>query len=103
VAEVRGGSVAEHRLDAAELGIRGAAHGDLSARDLAGAARLLQDLLAGREHGPARDMLVLNAAMAIVAAGVAETARDGVAAATAALDSGEAARTLERLRSASRA
>jgi anthranilate phosphoribosyltransferase len=103
VAEVRGGSVAEHRLDAAELGIRGAAHGDLSARDLPGAARLLRDLLAGRERGPARDMLVLNAAMAIVAAGVAETARDGVAAATAALDSGEAARTLERLRSASRA
>ena len=103
VAEVRGGALTEHRLDPAELGIRSVPHEELAARDLPDAARLLQELLAGRERGPARDMVVLNAALAIVAAGAAATPREGMSAAIAAIESGGAARTLERLRSASRA
>jgi anthranilate phosphoribosyltransferase len=47
-------------------------------------------------------MLLLNAAMAIVAAGIATDVAAGIAAAERAIDSGEAARTLERLRVASR-
>ena len=102
-AEVRDGQVEESRLDAASLGLRSAPHEALAARDLPEAARLVRSLLQGDERGPCRDMLLLNAAMALVAAGVADVPAAGVAAAERAIDSGAAARTLERLRAASRA
>ena len=102
IAEVREGSVAEMRLDPASLGLRTASHEELAARDLPDAARLLRALLAGEERGPCRDMLLLNAAMAIVAAGLATDAASGLEAAAGAIDSGAAARTLACLREASR-
>ena len=102
VAEVRDGSVGELQLDARDLGLRTAEHRELGVPDLAGAARLVGDLLSGRERGPARDMLLLNAGMAIAVAGVAADVRAGVAAAERAIDGGDAALTLERLRAASR-
>jgi anthranilate phosphoribosyltransferase len=102
VAEVRDGSVGELQLDARDLGLRTAEHRELGVPDLAGAARLVGDLLSGRERGPARDMLLLNAGMAIMAAGLAADVRAGIAAAERAIDGGDAARTLERLRAASR-
>ena len=48
-------------------------------------------------------MLLLNAGMALVAAGHAADLVSGMEAARAAIDGGAAARTLERLRAASRA
>jgi len=102
VAEVRDGSVGELQLDARDLGLRTAEHRELGVPDLAGAARLVVDLLSGRERGPARDMLLLNAGMSIMAAGLAADVRAGIAAAERAIDGGDAARTLERLRAASR-
>jgi anthranilate phosphoribosyltransferase len=48
-------------------------------------------------------MLLANAAAALVAAGLAHDLAAGVALARAAIDGGLAARTLERLRVASRA
>jgi anthranilate phosphoribosyltransferase len=102
VAEVRNGTVGEMQVDPGALGLRRASHEELAARDLPEAARLVRSLLGGDERGPCRDMLLLNAAMAIVAAGIATDVAAGIAAAERAIDSGEAARTLERLRVASR-
>lgn len=103
VAEVRDGAVAEWTLHAGELGLRSARHGELGARDLPAAAALVRDLLSGRERGPCLDMLLLNAGMALLAAGRAEDVRAGVALARGTIESGDAARTLERLAAASRA
>ncbi len=52
-------------------------------------------VLAG-ERGPHRDVAVINAAPALVAAGVAEGFADAVAAAAEAIDSGAAQRVLDR-------
>jgi len=60
--------------------------------------RITQAVLAG-EHGPARNASLLGAALILKAGDKAHTLADGVAAATAALDSGEARSILERLRS----
>jgi anthranilate phosphoribosyltransferase len=49
------------------------------------------------EHGPQRDLAVLNAGAAIYVAGTVESLEEGVRAAEAAIDSGGAAATLERL------
>ena len=52
-------------------------------------------ILAG-ERGPKRDVTLLNAAAALVAAGLADTLLSGAQLAAQAVDSGAAARTLER-------
>ncbi len=103
IAQVRNGRVTERSVTPEELGVARASHRALEARDLQAAAALIEALLAGRERGPARDMLRVNAAAAIVAAGISEELDEGMRRADAAIESGEAARTLERLRAASRA
>jgi anthranilate phosphoribosyltransferase len=49
------------------------------------------------EHGPARDVAVLNAGAAIYVSGTVDTLEEGVRAAEAAIDDGRATRALENL------
>jgi anthranilate phosphoribosyltransferase len=60
-------------------------------------ASMLYDILTGIP-GPRRDIVLLNAAAALVAAGLASDLKEGVAMGAEAIDSGEAASTLARLR-----
>jgi anthranilate phosphoribosyltransferase len=103
VARVRGGAVEVGSVDVRDLGLAESPHSALAAQDLAEAARTLRDLLSGDDRGPRLDMLLANAAAALVAAGLAHDLAAGVALARSAIDGGLAARTLERLRVASRA
>ena len=49
------------------------------------------------EQGRARDVVLLNAGAALFVAGQADTVKDGIAKAAAAIDSGAARKVLERL------
>ncbi|MGD0859129.1 MAG: anthranilate phosphoribosyltransferase [Terracidiphilus sp.] len=60
-------------------------------------ARLLYDVLTGMP-GARRDIVLLNAAAALVAAGLALDLKEGVRLGAEAIDSGQAAATLEKLR-----
>jgi anthranilate phosphoribosyltransferase len=60
-------------------------------------ASLLYDVLTGIA-GPRRDIVLLNAAAALVAAGLAFDLKEGVAMGAEAIDSGQAAATLAKLR-----
>jgi anthranilate phosphoribosyltransferase len=60
-------------------------------------ARLLFDVLTG-VPGARRDIVLLNAAAALVAAGLAADLKEGVGLGAEAIDSGQAAATLEKLR-----
>ena len=55
----------------------------------------------GGDHGPHRDIVLLNAGAALVVAGIAETLHDGIVAAAASIDTGRAATALDRLVDAS--
>ena len=61
-------------------------------------AAILEAILNGAERGPKRDVVLLNAAAALDAVGIAADLREGVARAAEAIDSGAAARTLAALR-----
>ena len=65
--------------------------------DVATNAALLYDVLTG-VPGARRDIVLLNAAAALVAAGVADDLKQGVAMGAEAIDSGQTAATLEKLR-----
>ncbi len=59
-------------------------------------ADITRAILAG-ENGPKRDIVLLNAAAALIAANKAENLREGVQQAASAIDSGKAARVLAHL------
>ncbi|WP_084964423.1 anthranilate phosphoribosyltransferase [Thermoactinospora rubra] len=106
---VRHGRVAETRFDAADLGIPRATHDRLRGGDAVRNAETARAVLAGRP-GPVRDIVLLNAAAAMVAAEGApepgELAGRLAAAygrAAEAVDSGAAGELLERWVRASRA
>lgn len=69
----------------------------LTGGDVASNAAHLYDILTGIP-GPRRDIVLLNAAAALVAAGLADDLKQGVAMGAEAIDSGQAAATLARLR-----
>ncbi len=68
-----------------------------SGGDVATNASLLYDVLTGTP-GARRDIVLLNAAAALVAAGLAQDLKEGVALGAEAIDSGQAAATLAKLR-----
>lgn len=61
-------------------------------------AAILEKVLDGEERGPRRDIVLLNAAAALEAAGTAANLKDGVSCAAEAIDSGAARRVLASLR-----
>ena len=65
--------------------------------DVATNKALLYDVLTGIP-GPRRDVVLLNAAAVLVAAGLAGDLKHGVAMGAEAIDSGQAAALLEKLR-----
>ncbi len=102
VAELRGGEVRRFRVDPDSLGFRRARLADLQVETAEQSAQMIRGVLAG-EAGPARDLVLLNAGAAIYAADRAATIEAGVATARAAIDTGRARDTLERVARASRA
>jgi anthranilate phosphoribosyltransferase len=61
-------------------------------------AAMLESVLNGLTKGPKRDVVLLNAAAALEAAGLAGGLREGVARAADAIDSGSASRVIQDLR-----
>ena len=104
---VRGGSVSEHELDPALLGLARAGAADLVGGDAAHNAAVAREIFAGA-HGPVRDVVLLNAAAALVAyKGVDERPleeqfAEQIERAASSIDSGAATSTLERWIAASR-
>lgn len=100
--EVRGGALRRLTVRPGDVGLAEAPTAALAGGDAAENAALLRALLSGREGGPRRDVLLLNAAAALWVAEAAEDLASGVALARRAIDEGAAARTLDGLVAASR-
>jgi anthranilate phosphoribosyltransferase len=96
VLEVVDGTVSEHMLDPAELGIAACDPVELAGGTPDENAQMAREILAGAP-GAKREAVVLNAAGAIAAAGHAADLGEGIEAARAAIDSGRAAARLEEL------
>jgi anthranilate phosphoribosyltransferase len=100
--DVVDGEIHFFNLDPTELGIPLAVPEDLVGGDPAANARLARAVLDG-QTGPHRDIVVLNGAAALLAAGVVADLAAGIEAATASLDGGRAAAALDGLVKVSRA
>lgn len=96
VSEYRDGAVNTFYLHPTDVGLAKAAPESLRGGDAAENARIARDVLSGA-HGAARDIVLLNAGASLLIAGAAADLADGIQRASAALDSGAAAATLEQL------
>lgn len=96
VSELNDGRVSSYDFDPRPLIGDFASKADLAGGDAAANAEIVRGILRG-EKGPRRDIVCLNAAAALVVAGVVADMKDGWARAQQAVDSGRAALTLEGL------
>jgi len=94
--ELVDGTIRTVDVDPSELGLEPAAPDDLRGGDAATNADLTRRVLGG-EKGPRRDVVLLNAAAAMMAAGLADDLSEGLRAAERSVDDGRAADVLTRL------
>jgi anthranilate phosphoribosyltransferase len=100
VHEVVGGEVRHYRLTPEELGLQRVDRAVLASESVAASVERATAVLGG-EGGPAREVVLLNAAGTLLAADVVTSFREGVAVAARSIDSGAAAEKLEALRALS--
>lgn len=102
IAEARHGTVTRYEITPGQFGLASAPIAAIRGGATEENARLLRQVLDGRA-GPHRDIVLLNAAPALVAGGAAATFEEGLLRAAESIDSGAAAQKLEALREASNA
>jgi anthranilate phosphoribosyltransferase len=102
VAEVRDGKVRKFSVMPEEFGVKRAPLDAIRGGTTAENAALIRRILEG-EAGPPRDIVVINAAAALVAAGASENFRDAADVARAAIDSGKARKALANLKAFTKA
>jgi anthranilate phosphoribosyltransferase len=97
---VKNGKMRVFEVTPADAGLPPAKLSDLKGADAKTNAQGIRDVLAGKS-GPFRDIVLLNAAAALIVGGKAPDLIEGAALARHAISSGAAARALERLVAAS--
>jgi anthranilate phosphoribosyltransferase len=87
IAELRDGTVTEYTITPEDFDLQRAPLSALAGGNASGNALILKDIFAGK-RGPARDVVVLNAAGVLVVGGLAKNLRDGVTLASTTIDRG---------------
>jgi anthranilate phosphoribosyltransferase len=96
VSECRDGFVRTFYLHPSDLGVAKAAAGELAGGDARANADIARSILAG-ERGPRRDIVLMNAAVALFIAGRCRSLTEGLGKAAASIDGGAAQRALDRM------
>jgi len=96
ISHLKDGEVKTFRITPEEYGFKRAALEDIVGGNAEENADIVRNILSG-EKGPKRDMVLLNAAAAFVAAGRAADFKKGISIGEDSIDSGKAREKLERL------
>jgi len=97
VSELKDGVITTYNIDPLELFGEIIPASDLRGGDAEANARITTEVLTGALQGACRQIVLLNAALAIVAGGKAATIREGIAIAGICIDSGAALKKLQAL------
>lgn len=95
--DVHGGKVSRRTRDASEFGLPPCKAEDLKGGEAAYNAEHLRNVLEGRDKGPHRHALILGAALALEVSGNARAPKEAAEKAAAAIDSGAAKATLQKI------
>ena len=96
VVELNGSELRQFEVTPEDAGLARAKLDDIKGGDADANAKIMAAMLDGTP-GPVRDIVLLNAAAALIVAGKVETLSDGVRTAGEAVDSGAARATLDKL------
>jgi len=96
VSHLKDNQVRTFELTPEELGFQRAGLESIRGGDAAANARIIRSILEG-EPGPKREMVLMNAAAAFMAAGLDNNFQDGIRRAEASIDSGQARNKLDQL------
>jgi anthranilate phosphoribosyltransferase len=96
VAEIKNGNVREFEITPEDAGLKRVTTADLKGGDAETNAAAVRAMLGG-EPGPYRDVVLMNAAAALIVAEKAKDLKDGVRIAAEAIASGAARKTLETM------
>ena len=98
VAEVKNGNIDVYCITPEQFGIKRANISELRGGDAKQNAQIILDILSGKEKGAKRDVVVLNSAFALVAAGKAKDVNEGIKLANESINKGYALDKLELLK-----
>ncbi|WP_158786320.1 anthranilate phosphoribosyltransferase [Granulicella sp. L46] len=87
IAELRNGNVTEYTITPEDLGLQRAPLSALAGGNASDNALILKAIFTGKQ-GPARDVVLLNAAAVLVVGGLASNLRDGIQLAATTIDTG---------------
>ena len=97
ILELKNGRISKRELNSEDLGIPLANIDDLRVSDVKESAKVLREILEGKEKGPRRDIVVLNAAGAIIAGDLADDFGSAIEKADSSIDDDKALACLEKL------
>lgn len=97
IIELKKGKITRKKLNPKNLGFRPATVEQLKVTDAKTSAKVLTDILGGREKGPRKDIVILNAAAAIIAGNLADDFGQAIDTAKNSIDSGSAMACLKKL------
>ena len=99
VCAIKGGDISTFSVAPEDAGLQRCDPAALTGGERTENARILHAILDGSEHGPKRDMVLLNSSAALVVAGLASSLADGVEIARRAIERGAALAKLRALQS----
>ncbi len=97
ILKLHDGEISSIKLNPIDLGFAGASIDALESGDAIANATLIRNILAGKERGSPRDIVVLNAAAAIIVSGLADDFEHAIPLAQYSIDDGKAMTCLEKL------
>jgi len=97
VAQLKEDQINYFEIDPATLGFAKADFGQLKALDAKSSAEKIKNIITGKDSGPAKDIVVLNVAAAIIAGKIADNFSDGIKIANESIKTGKAKAALEEL------
>ncbi len=97
VSEIKDGRVDTYTVTPEQFGLTRCELSELTGGDGAANAEITKAILSGKERGPKRDIVLLNAGATLYIGGKAESIEQGIALAAEQLDSGAAMKVLEEL------
>ena len=98
VSEYKDGHVRNFTIKPTDFGIKMAGLNEIKGGSPEECAEIIINILAGKEKGPKRDVVLLNAGAAIFVAGKAASIKKGIELAKNSIDSGKALKKLEQLK-----
>ena len=97
IAELKGGVIKSYSITPESVGLKYGKLDELRIKTPEDSASMIKDILSGAEQRTPRDIAILNAAGALVVAGIADDLKEGVERAKKSVDSGSAMQKLQAL------